>query len=786
MANEKEITKLLTVTQAAFTGGEVSSAIYARKNLEKYPISCRKLLNFTVSPHGGASTRGGTEHLQYIKQHADDSTPDKVRLIPFEYSADEAYMLEFGLLENAWYTVYKGYIRFFAEGVPVLVQISAQTLWVSGAKTWYREELCRLAGVAYVCVVASVGSTVQPGTTADWYPLDLAVADWSYYELPTIYEEVSSISDVLRLNVEQDEDFMHITRKPKDVYKLQSNGYTAWNLQPVTYGASFGPPTGMVGGAAAGEFWFAMSSFNRETGEESILSSVVRADLTETVSFTAWPSSDADVVRIYVALAEGDVFWFVQEWTPTGGTPWVWTVPTTTLEYNSSITGMIETIDPYPSDGPNVAAFFEQRILYADDGIKPSTFKGSRSGSPDDFNRHYPLVASDADTYKINAKQVNEVRWMVAMDRLLIGTSGSIWSMTAGKNANAVTPVDAPALVKQTDIGVSRTPPVIVGKNVLFIERTNKVIRDLGFDASVAGYDGLDLSLLAEHLFKDDEITSCCYQRDPDSIVWCTMASGKLLGLTYYKEHEIWAWHVHQLGGVGVAAGFAEYVASVRSSDGTDHVYISVKRTVDGDERRSIELMKPRLPNTDMTLAWCVDSGKSYYNATPFGTMTGLDHLEGETVVVLGDGSTYNDPAVPLVVSSGEITLPDSATVNQAQVGLPYTCDLETLDLDAQEGESVLIDKKKRGVEASIRLKEALQLKVGSDEDNLFPVPFRYGEALDDPTELFTGVKTMSIKPALTPVNDADRGTRVFIRVEDPVPVTVQSITAEIEYGEQY
>jgi hypothetical protein len=75
---------------------------------------------------------------------------------------------------------------------------------------------------------------------------------------------------------------------------------------------------------------------------------------------------------------------------------------------------------------------------------------------------------------------------------------------------------------------------------------------------------------------------------------------------------------------------------------------------------------------------------------------------------------------------------------------------------------------------------------VGASDENVLPVPFRDAENLNIPTELFSGVKSMSIKPKLTSIDDQDKGTRIVAKVTDPVPVTIQSITLEIEYGEDY
>jgi len=778
--------RIVTVTQPAFTGGVVSPAIYSRRELDKYPISLRKIVNWFVSPHGGISTRGGTE---YITTHKNENK--KIRMIPFEYSAEEAYMLEFGELETPVDTTsfgtYTGYIRFFVDyGVPLItsgVSAHADTGYTIGS-------LVTEGSTTYICLITHATNETPGAADSDyWYELVTipgGATGEAFLELPTYYVE----SDVLLFNVEQDEEIMYVTRKNKKTMLLQapfSDGYTHWHFIKNVFGSKLSPPTGLAGGVGGGKYKLAISSFDSKTGEESELSVDIEVDVSvegETPEDFYWTTFEGDSVMIYVKETSG-VYNFTTRHTPEEAPPgpYYYEIPET-FRLDRAQTGITEELDPFAgaNEGPNVAAFYEQRIIFANDRYRPQTLIASVSGEPHNMNRHYPLIDSDAYLYKINARKVNEVRWMVAMDRLIMGTAGAIWSMTAGKNANAVTPTSPPSIIKQTDIGASTVPPLVIGKTILFIDSTNKIVRDLFYSYEVDGYDGSDLSILAEHLFENAALVSWCYQRDPDSIVWCVRDDGTLLGLTYYKEHKIWAWHEHVTG----ADGFVMAVSCVRSSAGEDVVYMSVLRYIDGQHRRYIEVMKPRLPDGDMEKAWCVDSGKSYnFDPTPTTTITGLSHLKGKTVVALGDGNTYNDPLSPLIVDEdGEIELPQAVT--QVQVGLGYECDFETLDLDAQEGETALIDKKKRGIQASMRLRDSLQFKVGSDENNLLPVPFRYGEELSDPTELFSGVKTMGIKPKLTSVIDTDRGTRIAAKVVDPVPVTIQSITLEIEYGEAY
>jgi hypothetical protein len=81
----------LSLQQSNFTAGEISPRLYGRTDIDRYGNAAKTLLNAYPVIHGGAKRRDGTRFLQATKISA-----KKSRLIPFVYSRDDAYMLEFG------------------------------------------------------------------------------------------------------------------------------------------------------------------------------------------------------------------------------------------------------------------------------------------------------------------------------------------------------------------------------------------------------------------------------------------------------------------------------------------------------------------------------------------------------------------------------------------------------------------------------------------------------------------------------------------------------------------
>ena len=160
--------------------------------------------------------------------------------------------------------------------------------------------------------------------------------------------------------------------------------------------------------------------------------------------------------------------------------------------------------------------------------------------------------------------------------------------------------------------------------------------------------------------------------------------------------------------------------------------------------------------------------------------LTGLWHLEGESVTVFGDGfvaANPNNPSYTVVtVANGTIILDKPYAV--IHVGIPITADVETLDIDTANGETIS-DKKNLVGKVSINVNESRGIWVGgrpppSTASNILQglaeAQIRYEENYDDAVALKNGVVTVTIE------NDWNSNGRVFIRQTDPVPLTILSI----------
>jgi hypothetical protein len=150
----------------------------------------------------------------------------------------------------------------------------------------------------------------------------------------------------------------------------------------------------------------------------------------------------------------------------------------------------------------------------------------------------------------------------------------------------------------------------------------------------------------------------------------------------------------------------------------------------------------------------------------------GLDHLEGKTVSVLGDGSVHDN----VIVSSGAVTLTDY--YNKVHIGLPYKSKVQPMKLTVP-GTNIR-GKAIRVHEMIVSFDKTLGARVGlSEGDTLLTVPFRkVGDITGEPPPLFTGEKSKKIESGYRTQGD------VYVEQDQPLPMTVRSITARLKvYG---
>jgi len=410
---------------------------------------------------------------------------------------------------------------------------------------------------------------------------------------------------------------------------------------------------------------------------------------------------------------------------------------------------------------PKCVSFFEQRLVFAGTINNPQTIWFSKSGDYENFTTG--TADADAMIYTIASNQVNAIESIKATRTLIVMTTGGEFTVTSGATQDPITPTNL-NIRKQSNYGSAGVDAVSVANSTLFLQRAKRKIRELAYNFDSDSYVAPDLTILAEHI-TDSGVVQMDYQQEPFSIVWCVRDDGKLVGLTYNRLQDVVAWHGHDFGGTDAKC---KSVAVIDVDTAEDQVYVIVERTIDGGTKKYVEYLSTYDFNSSLTEFHFVDSGLAYSGSSTT-TLSGLSHLEGQTVKVIVDGATHPDRTV----SSGSISLERSATT--AKVGLGFISTLQTMRLD--EGfRGTDQTKTKRIYDVTVRFFETVGAKVGPNESNLDEIPFRDSSAsMTAPVPLFTGDKETEFP--------SDYGTDGFVLVkqEQALPMTILALYPRLE-----
>lgn len=173
--------------------------------------------------------------------------------------------------------------------------------------------------------------------------------------------------------------------------------------------------------------------------------------------------------------------------------------------------------------------------------------------------------------------------------------------------------------------------------------------------------------------------------------------------------------------------------------------------------------------------------------STPTTTVGGLNHLEGMEVAILADGSVVANQ----IVTDGAIELPSAASA--ITIGLPYTCQLQTLYLDPPNTPTTVQGKRKNIQAVTVRMEASRGMSVGTNQldQSTLPnnadvpwvnmKPFKERTALisaGSPIPLFTGDERILVP------GDWKKPGQVAVETSFPLPANVIAVLPEWVIGD--
>lgn len=349
-----------------------------------------------------------------------------------------------------------------------------------------------------------------------------------------------------------------------------------------------------------------------------------------------------------------------------------------TFDYGAGAEPVISATRGWPATG----TFHEGRLWMGGLRSRPATLLGSRTGLFFDFN-----VGTGADDDAINvtilSDQVNAIHALWSGRQLLVLTSGSERAVNV---APPITPTNI-AIEEQSRRGIKRfTNPAEVDGATLFIQGGGAALRQLLYqDAELAWRADL-LSLLAAHLIKDPVQLAARKgaAADDADYVLLVNSDGTVTVMTTLRSQEIVAFTRWDTDGqIRSACALA-----------SGEVFFAVQRAGSVRVERWDE-------------AALLDASRRRVTPGGSNTVTGLAHLEGRSVTMIGDGVFMGEATV----ASGQVTLPRAAVT--AEAGLRNTLDIRTLPYEPRAATGPIIGKKARLTNITARVHQTGPFEIG-------------------------------------------------------------------------
>ena len=560
-----------------FTGGELSPRLDGRTDLTKYTSGCATLENLIVYPHGSAARRPGSTFIAEVANSA-----NKTRLIPFEFSTTQTYMLEFSNLKMR---VYKDSGSVLEGDKTISAITKANPAVVTANSHGYSNgDEVLISSVGGMTEVNGKRFLVADKTTntfelQDKDGVDINSSAFTTYTSGGVSNKVFEIAtpyttaQLFDIKFAQSADVMYITHPEHEVEKLSRTGHTAWTLTDVDFtkgpfqDANITTTTLTPSNASTGSRDITASATTGINNDQGWLSTDVGRQIHFNggyATITARTSATVVVANVTIAFTNANAI-----------TAWQ-------LGAFSDTTGH-----------PSCVTFFEQRLVFAGTTNQPQTIFFSKSGDYEnmDANIGGTIADDDAIIYTIASNQVNAIRFMTATRTLIIGTAGGEFTVSGGGTDSAVTPTNI-LIKKQSNHGAANVDAIAVGNATLFLQRAKRKIRELAYNFDVDGYIAPDMTILAEHI-TESGLTQIAYQQEPNQIVYAVRGDGELAGLTYQREQQVTAWHRHIFGGrFGVATITVSDYANITTgtkltltkSDGTTVDFTSTTGTAGTNE----------------------------------------------------------------------------------------------------------------------------------------------------------------------------------------------------------
>ncbi len=418
---------------------------------------------------------------------------------------------------------------------------------------------------------------------------------------------------------------------------------------------------------------------------------------------------------------------------------------------------------------PTAVTLFDGRLWWARNGI----VYGSVS---DSFNSYDDNTVGDSAPVvrSIGTETAEGVLWMLGLQRLACGTGSAEISIRSSSFDAPITaanfaPRDA-STRGSTDIAAIK-----VDSDGIFVQRSGDRAYRYVFTPEKNDYYSFDITQLHREILAGG-VKKIDVQRHPDTRIWFLLNTGELRCLIYELDQNVTAWCR-----IIPQDAFVEDFAIIPSA-GEDRVFIIANRTISAATVRYIEELATFDEAIGGTLNKIADSFVQGNNASASTTITGLSHLNGESIVVWGNDTAINDQDAPVTVSGGSATVATAITGDWI-AGLAYDGLWTSTKLAYGSALGTALTQRKRVSHLGLVMVNVAPsgIRIGDSFTNMVSLDQTYnGKALVAGEVLSEYDTDASGFPG-----NWNTDSRVNIKMMAPYPATVSAIVIQMRTNDQ-
>lgn len=400
----------------------------------------------------------------------------------------------------------------------------------------------------------------------------------------------------------------------------------------------------------------------------------------------------------------------------------------------------------YDRGWPTVGTFHEQRLMLNGGTAKSGVLAGSKTSQTDYLDFTLGLDASNGLLFAIANDKGVRIEWMLSQRKLFLGTTAGLYV----QEAVPLTPTNV-NLQRHSMHRSASLPALAVAGEVFHVQDNLRQVRKVQYVRDIDSWEARDLTVLAEHLFREEEnIKAWTFVDSPDPLIFAVRADGALMSMAYQESYGVTAWSKHNVADkvldvTAVFDGVHEHlILLIQRQEWNGSAFVSrptIEILEDTTRNLFIEspVFDPQAVESEFELA-VVDAGSlpvyldSYTQFTGNGSTNGIQdpRFANRIVSVMEDGVFKGSYQADF---SGNVQLDTPSTAGSTlSVGYAYPAIIRPNKLDITSNEGSSQSQKVRWTRPVLRLITSAVPKL-----NGVRAPARSQDTTFDANSLFTG-----------------------------------------------